>query len=56
MVVHNHPSGDPTPSVPDVTLTRELVAAGKQLGIDVLDHIIIGQNSFVSMKELRLGF
>jgi len=56
VVVHNHPSGDPTPSVPDVTLTRELVAAGKQLGIDVLDHIIIGQNSFVSMKELRLGF
>ena len=56
LVVHNHPSGAPTPSTPDVTLSRELVAAGKQLDIEVLDHIIIGQTSFVSMKELRLGF
>lgn len=56
LVVHNHPSGDPTPSTPDITLTKELVAAGKQLDIEVLDHIIIGQTSFVSMKELRLGF
>lgn len=56
VVAHNHPSGDPTPSAADVTLTRELVAAGKQMGIEVLDHIIIGQGSFVSMKELRLGF
>ena len=55
VVVHNHPSGDPTPSAPDVTLTKELVAAGKLLNIDVLDHIIVAQGRFVSMKEKGLG-
>lgn len=56
VVVHNHPSGDPSPSAQDVALTTELVAAGKLLDIEVLDHIIIGQGRHVSMKELGLGF
>jgi DNA repair protein RadC len=57
IVVHNHPSGDPTPSAPDVAVTRELIASGKMLDIEVMDHIVIGSASrFVSMKESRLGF
>jgi DNA repair protein RadC len=56
IVVHNHPSGDPTPSPDDVAVTRELIKAGELLGIKVLDHIIIGQGSHVSMKEQGLGF
>lgn len=56
VVVHNHPSGDPTPSPQDIAVTKELVAAGKQLDIEVLDHIIIGQGRHVSMKERGLGF
>lgn len=55
-IVHNHPSGDPTPSDDDVRITKQLVAAGKMLDIDVLDHIVIGTGRFVSMKERRLGF
>jgi DNA repair protein RadC len=50
-LVHNHPSGDPVPSPADYTLTRELYAAGKLLGIDVLDHVIIGQGRFTSFVE-----
>lgn len=56
LVVHNHPSGDPTPSPDDVSVTRALVEAGKLLDIEVLDHLVIGQNRFVSMKERGLGF
>jgi DNA repair protein RadC len=56
IVVHNHPSGDPTPSPDDVALTRALVQAGKLLDIDVLDHLIIGQGRYVSLKERGLGF
>lgn len=56
VVVHNHPSGDPTPSAPDVAMTTEVVAAGKLLDIQVLDHIILARGRFVSMKELGLGF
>ena len=56
VVVHNHPSGDPTPSPQDIAVTKELVAAGKQLDIEVLDHIIIAQGGHVSMKERGLGF
>lgn len=56
IVAHNHPSGDPTPSPDDVAVTRVIVSAGKLLDIDVLDHIIIGGNRFVSMKERGLGF
>ncbi|GBF73919.1 hypothetical protein PA598K_02244 [Paenibacillus sp. 598K] len=52
--VHNHPSGDPTPSPEDVALTRRLVEAGELVGIDVLDHIVIGEQQFVSLKEQGL--
>jgi len=51
---HNHPSGDPTPSREDVEITARLVAAGSIIGIDVLDHVIIGEQSFVSLKEQGL--
>ena len=56
VVVHNHPSGDPTPSPDDVAVTRAIVAAGKLLDIEVLDHLVIGQGQFVSLKERGLGF
>lgn len=56
IVIHNHPSGDPTPSPDDSAVTKSIVAAGKLMDIEVLDHIIIGQNRFVSMKERGLGF
>jgi len=56
IVVHNHPSGDPTPSPEDIALTRAIVAAGKLIDIDVLDHLIIGHGRFVSLKERGLGF
>ena len=56
IVAHNHPSGDPAPSDEDVAVTGELVAAGKQLDIDLLDHIVIGRHAFVSLKEKGLGF
>jgi len=56
IVVHNHPSGDPTPSPEDVEVTRQLVAAGNLLDIDVLDHLVIGQQRFVSLRERGLGF
>jgi len=56
VVVHNHPSGDPTPSPEDVAVTREIVKAGELLGIDVLDHVVIGAGRYVSMKERGLGF
>lgn len=56
IVAHNHPSGDPTPSPEDISITRAIVAAGKLLDIEVLDHIVIGQGRFVSMKARRLGF
>ncbi len=51
IIIHNHPSGDPTPSKDDVELTKEMVIAGKIMGIEVLDHIIIGDSSFISLKE-----
>jgi len=56
IVVHNHPSGDPTPSPEDVEVTRQLVAAGNLLDIEVLDHLVIGQQRFVSLRERGLGF
>jgi DNA repair protein RadC len=56
IIVHNHPSGDPTPSPEDVTLTRAVVQAGRLLDIDVLDHLVIGRHKFISMKERKLGF
>ena len=51
ILVHNHPSGDPTPSSEDVAITKRLKAAGELLGIDVLDHVILGDNRSVSLKE-----
>jgi DNA repair protein RadC len=56
ILAHNHPSGDPTPSPEDVRVTREVVAAGQLLDIQVLDHVIVGRDRFVSLKEKRLGF
>ncbi len=56
IVAHNHPSGDPSPSSEDVAVTRKIVQAGALLNIGVLDHIIIGHNRFISMKERGLGF
>lgn len=56
VVVHNHPSGDPTPSPEDVRVTEQIVEAGKLLDIEVLDHLIIGQQRYISLKEQRLGF
>ncbi len=55
IVVHNHPSGDPTPSPEDVAVTRTLVEAGKMMDIEVLDHLVIGKQKYVSLKERRLG-
>lgn len=55
IIVHNHPSGDPTPSPEDVAVTQKIVDASKLLEIDVLDHLIIGQGRFVSLKERGLG-
>src|SRR5690625_6845157 len=49
--IHNHPSGDPTPSQEDIHVTRRLVESGKIVGIEVLDHLIIGNRKFVSLKE-----
>jgi len=52
---HNHPSGDPEPSAEDVALTRRLVAAGTLLGIEVLDHLVLGEaGRYVSLKERGL--
>ncbi len=51
ILVHNHPSGDPTPSMEDREITRRLQDAGSIIGIEVLDHIIIGDNKFVSFKD-----
>ncbi len=56
IAVHNHPSADPSPSPQDVAITRQIYQAGELLGIGLLDHVIIGQQRFVSMKERQLGF
>lgn len=56
IVAHNHPSGDPSPSPEDIRVTRQLAQAGKLLDIEVLDHVIIGHQRYVSLKERGLGF
>ena len=57
IVAHNHPSGDPTPSPEDISVTRDLAAAGKLMDIELLDHLVIGRGGrFTSLKEKRLGF
>jgi DNA repair protein RadC len=53
VVFHNHPSGDPTPSPDDVELTRRLAAAGELMGIDLVDHIVLGDERYCSLRELR---
>ena len=54
ILVHNHPSGDPSPSGPDIQLTQEIVALGKSLNVAVHDHLIIGRDGFTSFKGLQL--
>ena len=54
VVVHNHPSGDPEPSPEDVAATKEIAGAAKLLGIELLDHVVIGGDRFVSLKERGL--
>jgi DNA repair protein RadC len=56
VLVHNHPSGDPTPSEEDFSLTEKLVEAGKLLDIMVLDHVIIGRGNWVSLRDTGLHF
>lgn len=56
IVAHNHPSGEPTPSPEDVLVTREIVQAGKLLDVECLDHLVIGQGKWVSMRERGLGW
>ena len=51
VVFHNHPSGDPTPSDDDVALTKRLIRAGDLMGITVLDHVIVAENGFISLRE-----
>lgn len=51
VVVHNHPSGDPTPSPEDISVTHRLQRAGRLIGIDLLDHVVIGDPGFVSLRE-----
>ncbi len=53
-MVHNHPSGDPTPSEADITVTREIVAAARAVGVRVHDHLIVGRSGAVSLKTLKL--
>ncbi len=55
ILCHNHPSGDPTPSPEDIAVTRQIVEAGKLLDIEVLDHLVIGQGRYVSLRERGLG-
>ncbi len=54
IIVHNHPSGDPAPSPEDAAVTRDLTQAAQLLGIDLLDHVVIGSEQFVSLKERGL--
>lgn len=55
IVAHNHPSGDPTPSAADVSITDDIIAAGKLLDIELLDHLVIGMGAHVSLRRLGLG-
>ncbi|MDW7671493.1 MAG: DNA repair protein RadC [Bacillota bacterium] len=53
ILVHNHPSGDPTPSKEDIQITKRLIESGALIGISVLDHVIIGDNIFTSLREIE---
>ncbi len=54
ILIHNHPSGDPTPSAEDINITHRLIDAGNIIGINVLDHIIIGDNKYISFKQRNI--
>jgi DNA repair protein RadC len=54
VLVHNHPSGDPTPSREDREVTEQLAAAGRLIGISVLDHVVVGDGRYVSFVEMGL--
>jgi len=54
IVVHNHPSGEPTPSPQDIEITKRLITAGEIIGVKVIDHIIIGDGNWVSLKKEKL--
>ena len=54
IICHSHPSGDPTPSREDLEATKQLVEAGKVLDVQVVDHLVIGHHTFVSLKERLL--
>lgn len=56
ILVHNHPSGDPSPSPDDAAMTQHVVEAGKMLNIEVLDHVVVARGGYVSLKERGLGF
>lgn len=56
ILVHNHPSGDPEPSPDDLHLTADAIAAGRLLGLPVLDHIILGRDSYVSLRDRGVAF
>jgi DNA repair protein RadC len=54
ILLHNHPSGDPTPSAEDIRVTKRIAEAGGLIGISLMDHIIIGDNRYISLKEQGL--
>jgi len=54
ILAHNHPSGDPTPSEEDLAITRRLVEAGRIIGIDILDHVVVAKDAYASFKERKL--
>ena len=56
IVVHNHPSGDPTPSPEDMVVTRRIRRGASEMDVELLDHLVIGERGFVSMKRQSLGF
>jgi DNA repair protein RadC len=51
IICHNHPSGDPTPSLEDINITKRLAECGKIIGIELIDHIVIGYGTYISLKE-----
>ncbi len=56
ILAHNHPSGDPTPSPDDLHLTAEAVAAGRLLDVDVLDHVVLGHDAWISLRDRGVSF
>ena len=54
VLIHNHPSGDPTPSQADIAMTRDIVRAGEAMGVAIHDHLIVGRDGHVSLKALGL--